>query len=191
MKKKLIPLVLALVLILLPTMPASAATSQDVTVTGQPGFISISNAPATWVINSLTGNSIINVDTWYYANPVGDTTEPNVTVADGDCNFTITNTSTIPVDLTVTMANFTGGDAMANSDVGTNEAAKYGACSYFSGDTWSSGNVTIKVSGSSVGKNALAALTNIKWGVALETQINAWTTGDNMTSTLTITATAD
>ena len=178
-------------LVSVSVMPVYAATSQDVTVTATPEFISIANSPGTWTINNLTGSGVIDVDTVYYANPGGDTNVPTATVVDGECNFTITNTSTIATDLTLSMATFSGGDAnMTNSETGLNGATSYGAFSYFSGELYAN-KVIIKISGSDVGLDALGATTNIKWGAEVETQTDAWTGGDSSTSTLTIAAVAD
>jgi len=192
MRKLLVAIVLALALIIVPVVPALAATEQEVTVTGVPAFIAISNAPATWDINDVDGatGKTIAPDTLYYSNPEGDTTIPTVGGAvDGECRFTITNTSTVPIDLTVLFPDHTGGDASTNSETGENGATTFGAKSYFSGQieaAW----VVAKDTGSAAGLEDLAATTNIKWGLIYESQSDAWTSGDAMTSTVTITATA-
>ena len=81
--------------------PVSAATTAVVTVTGNPAYIAITIAPTTYTINSDTGgNSAMNINTTYYSNPLGGTTSPSATVVDGECDFTITNTSSITTDLT-------------------------------------------------------------------------------------------
>ena len=126
MRKFIASLVLALMLITALTVPAIAATTQDVTITATPTFISISNAPSTWTINGITGDSKMDLDTVYYANPLGDTTVPSTTVVDGECRFTLTNTSNVATDITVNCGHFTGGDAMQNSDDGSNGANAYG-----------------------------------------------------------------
>jgi len=193
-KKLIISVVLAILLALIPASAVLAQLSQDVTVTATPAFISITNAPSTWTINGLTGGSgVILVNTTYYANPEagGNTTAPSSTVVDTECNFTITNTSSVAIDITVTWGSFTGGDAtMTNSDAGTNGATTYGAYSWFSGDLYAN-KVIIQSSGSAVGKDGLAATTNIKWGAEILTRTGAWTGGTSSTSTLTVTATAD
>ena len=191
MKRLVISFILALVLVLSVSMPMFAATSQDVTVTATPSYIAISNSPGTWTLNGITGSSVIAVDTVYYANPLGDTTTPSATVVDGECRFTITNTSSIAIDLTVNCGDFSGGDAnMTNSDTGANGATSYGGYSWYSGMTYAS-KVIMKTTASDVLYNALAAETNIKWGAEIETQTNAWTGGSSSTCTMTISATAD
>jgi len=192
MRRILVGILLALVLAVAPVAPVLAATSQDVTVTATPAFIAIANAPGAWTSNDVadaTGKSIA-IDTIYYSNPLGDTTIPSDPVVDGECRFTITNTSSIITDLTVNFPNHAGGDASTNSDLGTNDTTKFGAYSYCTGMTYSTGKVIAKTAASDPMKEDLAATTNIKWGLAYESQSNAWTSGTNMTSTVTITATA-
>ncbi len=185
----LIPLIMLMVL-LLPTT-AYALTSQNVTVTATPSYIAISNSPATWAINDVAGagGKTILVNTQYYSNPLGDTTIPSDPVVDGECRFTVTNTSSIITDLTVAFPNHTGGDASTNSDLGTNGATTFGAYGYCTGMTYSSGKVVVTVAGAKI-KDSLGATTNIKWGLAYKSQSNAWTSGTAMSSTVVITATA-
>lgn len=190
MKRILVSIGIAVVMTLVVVLPASAATSQNVTVTATPEFIAIANSPATFTLNSLTGTSKILPSTTYYTNPLGDTTSPTGAGAtDSECEFTITNTSNIVTDLTVTMANMSSGDASTNGNSGAAGATSYGAKSYFSGQA-SGAWVVTKTSGSSVGLASLGATTNIKWGFLYATQTNAWTTGTSMTTTATIAAVA-
>jgi len=171
---------------------AFAATSQDVTVTATPAYIELTNSPSTWTLNGITGDSVIEPDTVYYANPLGDTTVPSGTVVDGECNFTATNTanSTVSVDLDVDCGNFTGGDAnMTNSGTGANGATSYGAYSWNSGDTYPAGRTIMKSSASAEFYTGLATNTAIKWGCEIETQADAWAGGSSSTTTMTVTAT--
>lgn len=84
MKKKLLriilPLILLLTLILSPATPISAATTQDVTVTATPTYISISNAPSSFDFLTVAAGVDENTGTDY---------------------FTITNTSTIATDIDI------------------------------------------------------------------------------------------
>ncbi len=168
-----------------------AATSQEVTITGTPSFAGISNSPSTWLLNGITGSGLIDVNTVYYSNPLGDTTAPaGANVVDGECRFTITNTSSIAIDLTVICSDFSGtGDTMTNSNDGSNGAGTYGAYCWYSGMVYAD-KVVMKSVGSAAMKTNLAASTNIKWGAEIETRTGAWTSTDNMTATMTITATA-
>ena len=192
MKKLLLSLVLALVMTFGVALPAYSAAAQEVAVTATPAFIGIANAPSTWAVNDVAGatGKSIAPDTVYYSNPLGDTTIPSDPVVDGECRFTITNSSSVITDLTVNFPSHAGGDASTNSDLGSNAATSFGAYSYCTGMTYSTGKVIAKTTGSAVMKASLVALTNIKWGLTYESQSNAWTSGTNMTSTVTITATA-
>ena len=117
-------LVMALVIML--AMPAMGASDATVTVNITPAFISITNSPNNWTINGDYGGSgTAATDTTYYANPWGDEQAPNSTVADGDCRFEITNTSTVATDISVNFGNFTRGDAMTNSNTRSNAASSY------------------------------------------------------------------
>jgi hypothetical protein len=167
---------------------ALAADHADVTITAQPSFIAITGTD-TWTINGLTGTGRIAPDTIYYSNPLGDTTAPTSTVVDGECEFTVTNaSSTVPLDLTVNIAHFTGGDAMQNSNSdGSNGANAYGAFVYYSGMTFAN-KVVAKSTGSSAMTTDWSGAT-LKWGIQLETQSGAWASGSAQTSTATITAT--
>lgn len=186
----LVMVLLVLALVAVPAMPALAATSQDVTVTATPAYIAIANAPATWHINAITLSGVILVDTTYYSNPLGDNETPSDPVVDGECRFTITNTSTIVTDLTVNFPSHAGGDASENSDNGSNGNDYFGSNSYFSGENYSTQATIAKAAASDLAYEDLAATTNIKWGLDYTSQIDDWTSGDNMTSTVNIAATA-
>lgn len=176
---------------LVPATSALAATSQDVTITATPLYLAITNSPSTWTLNGITGAGTIEPDTVYYSNPLGDTTTPSATVADGECRFTVTCTAgATTCDLTVNCGDFSGGDAnMTNSDDGSNGASSYGAYSWYSGMTYSS-KVVMKTTGSSELYSAgLAASGTLKWGAEIETQTGSWGGGSSSTATMTITAT--
>ena len=195
MKRRFIlSVILALVLTLSISLPAMALTSQDVTVTATPEYLAISNAPTTWSVGDVGAGTTarIIVATTYYTNPLGATTQPTeLGILDTECRFTITNTSTVAIDLTVNFPHFTGGDAMQNSGTGSGGVGEFGAYSWASGAVYSTGKVVALITGSGVMKDALAATTDIKWGLTISTQTDVWTSGAAMNSTVTITATAD
>ena len=191
LKRKLLPIILSILLLLTIAVPAIAADSQDVTITATPLYLAITNTPNTWTLNGITGAGTISPDTVYYSNPLGDTTTPSTTVVDGECRFTVTCSSgATTCDLTVNCGNFTGGDAnMTNSGDGSNGATTYGAYSWYSGMTYAS-KVVMKASASSeLYSTGLAADASLKWGAEIETQTNAWSGGSSSTATMTITAT--
>jgi len=194
MRKAILSIALALMLLVVFAVPTFALTSQDVTVTATPSYISIANDPATWSVGDVGVSTSARIvkNTTYYTNPLGATTVPVDPVVDGACRFTIDNTSTVAIDLTVNFIHFTGGDAMQNSDTGSAGVGTFGAYSYCSGmTTYATDKVIAENSGSGVLKDALGATTDIKWGLEITTQTDDWTSGDAMTSTVTITATAD
>jgi predicted lipoprotein with Yx(FWY)xxD motif len=172
--------------------PALAATTAVVTVTGTPAYISITIAPTTYTINSDTGgNSGMNISTTYYSNPLGGTTSPSATVVDGECDFTISNTSSVAADYTGNMSDGSGGsNAMTNVNGATPGASSYAAYAYYSGETFTS-KVLLKSSGSTLGnfKSNVSAAASLKVGFQFATQTGAWSGGTGSTYTLTITAT--
>jgi hypothetical protein len=197
MKKyfRILGVFLALVMVLAFSVPAMAQTTATVTVTGTPAFVGISIAQSTWTINGIDGSGFIAPNTTYYSNATGasgDVTAPENPVVDGDCYFTMANTSTVATNIVANMADFSGGDAMTNINTGyaNNGANTYGASTYISGAAWPAGVVILKSSASANMKAALAASTALKFGVAIKTQSGAWGSGSAMTSTITVTATA-
>lgn len=195
MKKKIrmLAMVIVFLVALVILAPVSgvvlALDNQDVTITAVPSYICITNAPGDWTVNEYD-TSVIDTSTEYWSNPIDDVTTPSDPVVDGECRFTITNTSSVITKLTVNFVNFTGGDAMANSDDGSGGVGTFGAYSYCTEMTYTTGKVIAKVTGSDPMKENLAATTDIKWGLSCDTQTDVWTSGDAMTSTATITATA-
>lgn len=196
MKKILAGLMVAVLLLLGVVTPLMAATAQNVAVTAKPSYIDIANTPATWILNGIKGDGSISPDSFYYAigaAKASDQTAPGVTVADADCRFTITDTSSVNITLKVTMEDFAGGDAdMTNSGDGTNGATAYGSYSYYSGLTYTS-KVIVKEIADIATTGALYTSTSaggadILWGLQIETQTDDWLGGDTSTSQLTITA---
>lgn len=191
MKRILATLALVLVVVGVWSAPALAATSDDIVITATPSFISISIAQDTWTINGISGDSMIDKATTYYANPLGDVTAPSNPVVDGECYFTIANTSTVVTDITANLPTFVGGDAMTNTNNGyaTNGANAFGASTYISGAAWPAGVVILKDAASAVMKASLAATTDLKFGVAIKTKSGDFGVGTAMTGTITVTAT--
>ena len=172
--------------------PVSAATTAVVTVTGVPAFISITILPITYTINSDTGgNSAMLINTTYYSNPLGGTTSPSATVVDGECDFTISNTSSVAADYTGNMSDGSGGsNPMTNVNGATPGAASYAAYAYYSGETFAS-KVLLKSSGSTLAnfKSNVTAAASLKVGFQFATETGAWSGGVGSTYILTITAT--
>lgn len=193
-KRLLLSLTIAGIMLLSLVVPVAAATTAEITVTATPTFLAIAITQNTWTINGIDGDSKIDLDTTYYSNETGasgDITAPSATVEATECYFTITNTSNVVTDQTANMVHFTGGDAMQNTDTGyaTNAAGSFGASTYTTGAAWTGGAVILKNAGSSAMITSLAATTDQKFGVAIKSQSGAWTSASAMTSTITVTAT--
>lgn len=185
MKKILIVLLLVVSLTL---VLSTTALATDITITATPSYVSFSSAPTTWTLNAETGDSKIDVDTIYYANPGGDTTPPSTTVVDGECKFTWANDSSVNIDITVNCGSFTGGDAdMTNSGTGANGATTYGSYSWYSGMTYAN-KVVVKSSGSDTLYTTVTPGEDKKWGAEIETRTDSWTGSSSSTATMTITA---
>lgn len=192
MKKKiLVGILVALMLAIMPIVPALAASSDDVDVTVTPAVLSITVAPTTWAPNDIVGDGItpkgsVAPDTIYYANPNGDNITPSDPVVDGECRFTITNGSSVNSTITINFPDMSSGDASTNSNTGTNGTTTFGAYSYFSGDDYSTDKVIAKSTGSDAAYTNLGSSTNIKFGLTYETQTNAWSSSTPMTSTVNV-----
>jgi len=181
-------LIVLLLVGVLPLVVPAIVQATDITITATPSYISFSSAPTTWTLNGETGDSKIDVDTVYYANPGGDTTPPSATVVDGECKFTWTNDSSVNIAITVNCGSFTGGDAdMTNSGTGANGATTYGAYSWYSGMTYAN-KVIVKSSGSDTLYTTVTPGEDKKWGAEIETRTDAWTGSSSSTATMTITA---
>lgn len=195
MKRLIISIVLAVAMVIIPVSGAFAALSQNVSVTATPSFVSIANTPGTWTINGIDGNGVIAENTTYYSNPAGsdDTTPPSATVVDGECQFTVTNTSSVNVAIVINFPNHSNGDASTNGDTGSAGITTFGAYSYtsYAGfNTYSSDKEIAKTTGSTALLTTASAGDNFLWGLAYSSQTQTWTSGTGMTSTVVITATA-
>jgi hypothetical protein len=181
--------VVALLAGVLSPAVAFAATSADVSITGEPTYIAITGADS-WTINLGTnGDGKMDIATTYYSNPLGCNLSPSDPVVDGQCKFTVTNASSnVPLTLTVNILDFTGGDAMANSNSGSGGVGTYGAYVYCTGMTYSSGKVVAQATGSAPLKTNFTDGT-LKWGITIATQTDVWTSPTAETTTATITAT--
>ena len=135
-------------MLVLPITHNTPAEATDITVTAAPSYIEFSSTPVDWGLNNLTGSGLIDENTTYYANPLGDTTTPSATVVDGECYFDWSNNSSVNISITVNCGSFAGGDAdMSNSNSGSNGATTYGAYAWYSGMTYASA-VIVQSSGS-------------------------------------------
>ncbi len=183
--KLILTTLLVLVLSLMATLPVFAADSAEGTATGTPAILDLSyTAGDTWTMNGITGNSRILHDTIYYTNPQGDTTVPSATVQANECYIDLDNQSNVSTDVYCDISDFTDGDAQTNSDDGSNGAGVFGAYTYYEGMTYTN-KVVAKTTGSAVLYDSLAADTDLKVGIALENQSDAFGVATPMTMTYT------
>lgn len=177
------------------TAPAMAATTAVVTVTNTTQYLAITVSPITYNFNA-TGAAHAGVlpSTTYYSNAASNqVTSPTVGGAlTGECAFTITNTSSVATDLTVTASNMSGGsDNSTNINTGyaNDGATTFGCSTYFTGQA-SGAWVAAQSSSSSVGYSNLAATTNVTMGLIIKEQTTAWSGATPATFTVTITTAA-
>lgn len=169
----IVAIVMSLLLAILPVGLALAATTADVTVTATPSFVSITNAPATWPIGTISENTTPNTGIDY---------------------FTITNTSSVPMAISVNCTDWSGGATpWTYGPPGVNSANLTAS----SGDSTGGGStgagnydIDVPVGPSALLIDAVAVAVDPNW----ELQLNAptsFTFGDVQTTTVTITATVD
>ena len=186
----LLPLV-AVISALVYAIPAMAATTAPVTVTQVFAYISISNSASTYTLNSdNSANGLVTQATTYYTNPLGSLTAPSATVTDAQCEWTMTNGSNIPIDLTANMSNFSGSGENSTNGSGTAGATAYAAWTYISGAALSAKVVMASAASSAMLSNMLVATTTKKWGMMFTTQSNAPASGGSSTANILVTATA-
>jgi hypothetical protein len=133
----------------------------------------VSNDPSSKAFGTVTDS------TTYYAKG----TEPHNPVVDDDCTFTITNSSSVAIDLAISATNFTGGVGWTLGVPAQNVARM---TAYYSGQNPASG-VVLTTSGQAFYSNLATSATK-KWDFKLETP-TAFTDGVAKTSTITLTAT--
>jgi len=153
------------------TPGALAALEQTVTVTATPSYVSIANSETSFDFGVITASSTPNTTTGW---------------------STITNTSTVAIDITLGCDGWSGTTSwtygVAGADTGQLKAS---ADNGGTGGSTGAGNYDKTIpSGSTVLLNDdLAATTNVAW----EMQLDAPTSfghGDEQTTTVTLTATA-
>jgi hypothetical protein len=102
LKLRILSIALVLAFALIPVGSAFADTTQDVTITATPTFISITNSEATWAIGTVAAST----SKWWTA--AGTAPAPEPFEAD-DMKSIITNGGTIAIDVSMHTHNFTGG----------------------------------------------------------------------------------
>ena len=140
--------ILALLVWVMPALPAFADTTADVTVTATPAYIAVSDNLASYDFGVVAASSTQQTETTHIG---------------------ITNTSTVQTDITIlTTGNFTGGVGWTVSNTATPGADTAGLKSN-RGGTWGAGDVIIEEAGGTpnyIYENC-AALTDFDYGIQL------------------------
>jgi len=168
----IVVIVMSLLVAILPVGLALAQTSQDVTVTATPSFISITNDPDSWPIGTVSAGSTPNTTADY---------------------FLITNTSSEAIDISINCTGWTGGPGWtygAPAEDTANLAASSGNST--GGGSGGAGDYDIDVPNgpSTLLIDAVAVGVNPNWELKLNAP-TSFTFGDQQTTTVTITATTD
>jgi curli biogenesis system outer membrane secretion channel CsgG len=149
MKRGLIALLLAVALILVPYGTVMAATTQNIEVTAQPTFISISNSPSSNDFGVVSENSNTSTSQGY---------------------FTVTNGSTVAIDCSIgtnaSSWDSDGGVNWTHSDTGTAGEDTVGLFSSPNNAAW---NIIVKNASPNDIVNDQAAETNWQWELRLVT----------------------
>ena len=169
MRRTLIAIVMALALVLIPVGSAFALTTADVTVTATPGFVSITNLPDSWDAGTILADT--DVDT-------------------GGHYFTITNASTVAMDINIQCDGWTSWTYGApGADQGQLKAS---SANGGTGGSTGEGNydITVLDSVDTLLCDGVAKATNPTWELQLDAP-SSFTGVDVQTSIVTITASVD
>lgn len=161
-----IGVIAALLLMLLPAMGVLAATSQDVAVNATPAYVTISNSPDNY------GFGVVETSTNYSTS---------------QAYFTITNGSSVNIDITIGCnATWAGGNTWTHDDTGTPGSTT--AALYASPDT-DAFDIIVKNAAPNDLVAALGAGTPQDWELRLMAP-TVFDDGVLKTNTVTLTATA-
>lgn len=100
MKRLIISVILAMVLLVLPVSGVFAASDDAVNVTATPIYLDIDVTPD---LTEALGNLAENSTTWAYA------AVPEDVLTDGTCTFTTTNNSSVNVNISIAATDFSEG----------------------------------------------------------------------------------
>ena len=169
MKKYILSIVLALSLILMPSVPAFAATTADVTVTATPAYVAIADNQTSYDFGVVAVSTTPSTSTDWCA---------------------ITNTSTVQTDITisVTGATWSGGVTWTHSDTCTPGADTAGLKTN-RGGTWGVSDIIIKNAAPEYIYENCPALTDFDYGIKLWAP-SSYTDGVEKENTVRVSAAA-
>ncbi len=168
----IVAIVTTLLLVMFPLGLALAATSDDVIVTATPSFIGITNAPGTNDFGTIVAGSTANTT---------------------DGFFTITNDSSVAIDIAIKSNGWSGVTAWTYGAAGV-DTGQLAASSANGGAGGSTGvgnfDKTVLNGSDTLLCDAVAVSTNPTWELQLQAP-SSFTHGDEQTTTVTVTVTAD
>lgn len=176
-KLRKLSLTLALLIAVVLSLPAVgnvfAAVTQDVTVNATPAFVTISNAPTTFDFGTVTTNS------------------HNVT---GNAHFTITNGSTVRVDVNIQCDNWTStGTNWTYGNPGA-DTGNFDASSDDGGSGGSTGegdyDISVVAYADTLICDNVSTVTDPTWELQLDAP-SSFTHGDAQKNTVTVSAVAE
>ena len=173
MKKTLIALLLAVALIVVPVSNALAANTDTVTVTATPGWISIVNAPNTYDFGVVLAGATPNTGVNY---------------------FTITNSSTVDMDVNIQCDGWASGGTTWTYGAAGVDQGQLNASSGEGGVAGSGGSglydVTIPNGVDALLCDAVGTATSPQWEMELEAP-SSYTGVDVQSTTVTLTGVPD
>ena len=182
MKKKLLLILVAAMLAVIPITGVFAATSAVVTITATPTYIAITNSEATWAAGTVAASSA------YWWTTAGTAPAPEPFEAD-DMKSTITNTGSVAIDVDVKIAAFTGGVGWT---ISTDDSPAEGEISVRAGVTGTANEAAMIqiITTDTELTGSLASSGTIKWCMEMETPAT-FTDGVEKSGEVTLTATID
>lgn len=181
MRKAILSVALALMLLVVFAVPIFADTTQDVTITATPTYIALTNSEATWPVGTVVASTAY----WWTA----DTLVPADPFVDGDMKSTITNTGSVAEDIDIKVAAFTGGTGWT---ISTDDTPVEGEISIRAGVTGTANEAAMVqvITTDTELVDALATSGTIMWCMEMETPAS-FTDGVAKTGIVTLTATQD
>jgi hypothetical protein len=168
----IVAVVMSLLLAMFPVGLALAATTADVTVTATPSFIGITNSPGTYDFGQISAGATENTTNGY---------------------FTITNGSSVAMDISIKCNGWSGTTSWTYGSSAEN-TGQLAASSANGGAGGSSGagdfDKTVLNGSDTLLCDAVGTSTNPTWELQLQAP-SSFTHGDEQTTTVTVTATAN
>jgi hypothetical protein len=180
MKRILVSLLVALVMVVGMALPAFAATTATVTVTATPTYIALTNSVNTWAMGTVAESS-----TYWWAT--GDVEpDPNDVYEAADMKSEIENTGSVAEDIDIKVAAFTGGVGWAISTDATPGADEISIRAAITGG--STAALIQVITTDTELKDNLAAAGKVKW--MMQGKTGTFSDGVAKSGTVTLTASA-